>query len=134
MARVSIRNAHLVLTKHSEHIPHGGKRALFECGMTVNRCWPVVALALLLVQDGTAADEKRADPDTSRGKTRIAAKPALRSDAATGNSELYGGITIRPGKAYVIDSKLDYSALERVAVSIRLDPQSAADLSSLALQ
>jgi hypothetical protein len=100
----------------------------------VNRRIAVCRLAaLLLVHSICLPAENNAEPFFGPPKS---SKAKLRSSETTSGTpawEVHTNITIQPGKAYAVDSDLDFSAASSVAVTLRAATSSAADLASVTL-
>lgn len=109
-------------------------RACDAGGMTINRFIQSLILGCFALLACSAAEQKRSEQEAVGEKSRRAAKPASRTAAGSETWEIYAAITLEPGKAVAINPKLDFSTADKVAVSLRLDPHSPSDLTSLELQ
>jgi hypothetical protein len=65
------------------------------------------------------AGEKRAEPAVETSRTARPAAAPVKASLSTSTFEVFKNVTIAPGQSVSLDSGIDYSATDRVAVTYR---------------
>jgi hypothetical protein len=91
-----------------------------------------IAIGLIVVLFSACAQERAAEPSSTSNKS---AKKARAADSTVPASpwEVFKNFAVEPGKTYSLDSTLDFTSANAVAVTLRTSNNSAADLSTLTL-
>lgn len=111
----------------------GMKHAIVPGVILVHRLAGSLLLSFCLVSP-SHTETRGTEPEGAARKWTTIKKSPRKAAETEGKWEVFKDITVDAGKNVVLDSSIDYSSLDKVAVAVRSASDSLSDLESLTLQ
>lgn len=112
---------------------NGMTHAIAQGVILAHRFAGILFLSFCLVTP-SHTETRRPEPDEAARKWTTIKKPLRKAAETEGKWEVFKDITVDAGKSVVLDSRIDYSSLDKVAVAVRSASDSLSDLEDLILQ